>query len=189
MTPFEFRPRLQDDRIYMRLLEPPDAPGLLALYLENREFLKPWEPTRGDDFFNLEMMKNLLQATFEAAQTDHTYSFGVFLKPSGELIGRVNLNNIVRGIAQYANLGYFLAQKYNGQGFTTIAVRLAVRFAFHDIGLHRVAAGTLCHNYGSMRVLEKVGFSREGLARRYLKIDDQWQDHYLFGITAEEFST
>lgn len=188
MNNFEFRPRLNGETIFLRLLEPADAPEVLALYSRNRDFLKPWEPSRPDNFYTLETIQGILKAVFEAAQMDRTYSFGIFLKTTGEMIGRINLNNVVRGVFHNADLGYFLDQAYNGQGYTSAAVRLVVRFAFREIGLHRVAAGTLLHNEASMRVLEKAGFRREGLARRYLKIDDQWQDHYLFGITAEEFT-
>ncbi len=191
MTAFEFRPQLHSERIFLRLLEERDAPQVLALYRQNRQFLKQWEPFRPEDFFTLGSVAQMLKSCFEAAQYDQTYSFGIFLKPQpqhpqGELIGRINLNNLVRGIFQSANVGYFMDEKHNGRGYMAEAVRLIVGFAFRDIGLHRLAAGTLLHNYGSMRVLEKAGFRREGLARHYLKIDDKWQDHYLFAITVEE---
>jgi [ribosomal protein S5]-alanine N-acetyltransferase len=187
MPTFEYRPRLVGQEVYLRLLEPDDAPELLALYSVNRDFLKPWEPSRNTEFYTMEMLQSLLTTTFEAAQVDQIYSFGICLKPKAELIGRVTLSNIVRGVFQNTDMGYFVGEKYNGHGYATSSIKLVLRFAFKEIGLHRVAAGTLKHNFASMRVLEKAGFRREGLAQRYLKIDNKWQDHYLFGITSEEF--
>lgn len=181
-----FHTRLNDGDLYLRLLDRNDAPALLAIYRTNRDFLQPWEPTRENDFYNLETMRRLLQHNYEAAFQDEVYSYGIFLTQGDELIGRVTLSNLARGVWQNANLGYFLAEKCNGRGYTTRAVRLIVSFAFNDLGLHRVTAATLVHNYGSMRVLEKAGFRREGLALRFLKIDGRWQDHYLFAITSEE---
>ncbi len=176
-----------DLQIFLRFLTAPDAPAVLAFYTENRQFLKEWEPARSNHFFTIEHIKSLVEGTLETARLDQSYSFGIFLKAQPErLIGRINLANIVRGISHSANLGYALAQEYNGRGYATDAVRLMLSFAFQELDLHRVGAATLLHNYGSMRVLEKNRFRREGLALRYLQINGRWQDHYLFALTAEE---
>ncbi len=55
-----------------------------------------------------------------------------------------------------------------------------IDIAFGELGLHRLQAGTLVHNTGSQKVLERNGFERIGLARAYLKIAGRWQDHILF---------
>jgi len=73
-----------------------------------------------------------------------------------------------------------VAQARNGRGIATTAVKLVVREAFMVLGLHRVEAGTLVDNVASQRVLEKAGFERIGLARRYLHIAGAWRDHILF---------
>jgi ribosomal-protein-alanine N-acetyltransferase len=62
----------------------------------------------------------------------------------------------------------------------TAAVGAAVRHAFEQLGLHRAEAGTLVHNVASQRVLERNGFTRFGMAPRYLRIAGKWQDHVLF---------
>jgi len=70
----------------------------------------------------------------------------------------------------------------------TEAVGLALDDGFGGLRLHRVQAATLPHNHGSIRVLLKNGFRREGLAERYLLIDGRWQDHLLFALTSEEWA-
>jgi len=70
--------------------------------------------------------------------------------------------------------------KHNGRGLGTAAVREIVDLAFGPLGLHRVEAGTLRHNIGSQRVLERNGFVRFGTAPAYLKIAGSWQDHVLY---------
>lgn len=181
--------RLDIDDLYLRLLEEKDAPDLLKLYEDNKTFLQPWEPHRPEGFYSLENIRFIINADQEAARADEAYAFGLFRAENDQLIGRYRLSWVMRGFAETCNLGYFLAEEYNGRGYSTRAVRRVVRFAFEQLGLHRVAAATLLHNLGSQRVLEKVGFRREGLALRYLKINNRWEDHYLFAITSEEFSS
>ena len=71
----------------------------------------------------------------------------------------------------------------------TDAVRCIVPFAFGTLGLHRLEAACLPHNAASTRVLEKSGFRREGTARRYLKINDVWQDHDLYALLHDDART
>ena len=73
-----------------------------------------------------------------------------------------------------------MAQDQTGQGFATQAVGEAVAYAFEQLGLHRVQAGTLVHNEASQGVLARNGFEQFGLAPRYLEIEGAWQDHLLF---------
>ncbi len=74
-----------------------------------------------------------------------------------------------------------------GQGLMTEGIRLALGFAFGAAGLHRVQAAIMPRNQASLRVVEKVGFRREGFAQRYLQIAGKWEDHLLFAITQEEW--
>lgn len=115
------------------------------------------------------------------------YAFGVFLKESDELIGRVALSNVSRGAWQNATLGYYIDEAHNGHGYATEAVRLALQFAFGPAGLHRVQAAVLPRNVASRRVLEKAGFSREGRSTKYLQINGVWEDHETFAITLEDW--
>jgi ribosomal-protein-alanine N-acetyltransferase len=84
-------------------------------------------------------------------------------------------------------LGYALAEKLGGQGWMTEAVRLVLGVAFGPLRLHRVQANAMPRNAGSLRVLEKNGFRREGFSPRYLCINGVWEDHVCCAITAEEF--
>jgi ribosomal-protein-alanine N-acetyltransferase len=98
----------------------------------------------------------------------------------GAIVGVISLTNIIRGPFQSANLGYWVDHSHNGRGIATAAIGEVLRFAFGTAELHRVEAGTLVENLASQRVLEKKGFERIGLARRYLCIAGAWRDHLLF---------
>jgi ribosomal-protein-alanine N-acetyltransferase len=76
-----------------------------------------------------------------------------------------------------------------GRGYMTAAVRAALPFAFTTLRLHRVEAACLPTNNASINLLEKVGFTREGYARRYLCINGFWQDHLLYAVVDEDWQS
>ena len=64
----------------------------------------------------------------------------------------------------------------------SVALRAVTGFAFTTLRLHRIEAACLPHNAASMRLLERTGFTREGYARSYLRINGVWQDHLLYAL-------
>jgi ribosomal-protein-alanine N-acetyltransferase len=172
-------------RCGIRDLRGEDADEMLALRARNREFFTPFEPTLTQDHFTRMAQLDVIAHGNRAWDDDREYTFGVTL-PSGELAGRVRLSVVVRGPWQNANLGYYVDRDQNGRGICTEAVGLVVGFAFEHLGLHRVQAAVMPRNAASIRVLEKNGFRREGLAPRYLRINGEWEDHLIFARTAED---
>lgn len=179
--------RLDWERIYIRRLEMDDLKALLALRVRNRDFVQPYEPVAPDSHYTLEGQRGILEKVQRNWEDGIGYGFGVFLSSSNQLIGRVNLSNVVRGAWESCTMGYFMDEKCNGQGFTTEAARLAVKFAFGPGGLHRVQAAVMPRNVGSIRVLEKAGFRYDGFSEYYLKINGIWEHHNLYSITREYF--
>ena len=154
---------------------------IAKLITENRGFMAPWEPDRGDDYFTVESQRKVIQAGLERKAQGVSLPH-VILDENGEVVGRITLNSIVRGPFQSCSVGYWLSQNANGRGLATAALAEMKRIAFAELGLHRVEAGTLKHNIRSQRVLERNGFERFGLAPRYLKIAGEWQDHILYQV-------
>jgi ribosomal-protein-alanine N-acetyltransferase len=120
---------------------------------------------------------------------DQGYAFLIFREADAALVGGLTISNIRRGVAQSASVGYWMGLPHVGRGHMTDAVRAVVPFAFSTLGLHRLEAACLPHNAASARVLEKSGFRREGTARRYLKINDVWQDHDLYALLHDDART
>ena len=167
-----------------RLITLHDAPVLAELVRANREFLAPWEPVRGEEYFTEAGQR----ASIGASLAEHERGRGqpcVIIDRDGAVVGRVNLNNIVRGASQSASLGYWLAQAVGGRGLATAAVGDIVRVAFAELGLHRIQADTLVDNQASQRVLDRNGFVRIGLAPSYLKIAGRWQDCILHQLLSD----
>ena len=168
-----------------RPITPDDAEALAALFTENREFLTPWFPAWEEWTFTVEGQRRAV-AEYLARQQAGTQEPRVILDETGRVVGRINLTDVVRGAFMSCHLGYWVAESSNGRGLASRAVDEIVTYAFDDLGLHRVQAGTLLHNLPSQRVLERNGFSRFGLAPQYLRIAGRWQDHVLFQRIAEQ---
>jgi ribosomal-protein-alanine N-acetyltransferase len=168
-----------------RLLEPGDAEQLAALVVRNREFLAPWEPVRPDAYFTLDGQVAVITEALERYE-DGQQLPRVIVDEFGTVVGRINLNNIVRGPFESASVGYWLAQSAGGRGLATAAVAEMVAIGFHELGLHRIEAGTVPENVRSQAVLLRNGFEQYGYARLYLSIAGRWQDHLLFQRVTEE---
>jgi ribosomal-protein-alanine N-acetyltransferase len=113
---------------------------------------------------------------------DVGYALFIYDKVTNALVGGLTLCNVRRGVTQSCTLGYWVGAEYAQQGYMTAAVRALVPFVFDTLELHRLEAACLPTNTASMRLLDKTGFQREGLARRYLRINGVWQDHILYAL-------
>ncbi|HVL89978.1 MAG TPA: GNAT family protein [Actinomycetota bacterium] len=178
--------RIDGDAVFLRPLALDDAEEFRDLRVRNREFFRPYEPLMADSDFTPAAIRRQLEISLDEDRSGMSYSFGIFDRAGGAMAGRIRLSNVFRGVWKNANVGYYVDQDHGGRGFATEAVRLVCRFAFSDADLHRVQAGVMPENERSIRVLEKAGMRREGLALRYLLINGAWRDHYLYAITAEE---
>jgi ribosomal-protein-alanine N-acetyltransferase len=160
----------------IRPLVADDAAELAGLLIANRTFLGAFVPERADDFFTADGQRTRIEAA------EHMYA----ILDGDVLAGVISLSNLVRGPFQSAQLGYWIDEARNGRGLATRALAELVDHSFADLGLHRLEAATLVDNVPSRRVLEKNGFTRIGVASRYLEIAGAWSDHVLFQRTAED---
>jgi ribosomal-protein-alanine N-acetyltransferase len=118
------------------------------------------------------------------------FGFGIFVtdQAGGErMAGEVTLSSIQRGPFQSGYVGYWVDRDLAGYGLAPEAVVVVLRFAFEDVGLHRVEIAIVPRNSASVRVVEKLGIRLEGVAVRFLEIDGRWEDHARYAITAEEW--
>ncbi len=160
----------------LRPLRAEDARALARAYRRNRDHLAAWDPRRPESFYSDEGQARAVDAQLLAVDGGQQVAW--LLWHDEQVVGRMNLNNVVRGAFWSAALGYWVDGAHQGKGLATAAVEAACEEA-RMLGLHRVEAGTLVHNHASQRVLAKCGFERYGLAPEYLFIDGAWQDHVL----------
>lgn len=173
-------------KFFIRLLKVSDAEDLLQLEIENRDFFQLYSPLKEDAFFTMERQIERIEKSISRAEQDTFYSFGIFLTENEQLIGNVTLSEVVRGDLQSCWIGYSLNKGQNGKGYMTEAVRQAVDFGFNELKLHRIEAGVMPHNLGSIKVLEKAGFHKEGIAKENVRINGKWEDHQTLAIINNE---
>ena len=170
-------------------LRPPkwvDHQEWMELRQASRAFLQPWEPTWGEDDLTRPAFRRRLASYQRDIEAGVAFPFFVFREEDGALVGGVTLSNVRRGVAQMASLGYWIGQPHARRGYTLAGVKAVCRFAFQQLGLHRVEAACLPQNAPSAALLLKAGFEEEGYAKAYLKIDGDWRDHRLFGLLSPE---
>lgn len=186
VSPLDYGPVIEGGRLLMRMPAISDYPAWARVRSESRSFLIPWEPTWGADELTRAAFRRRVRQYQKDLRDEAGTAFFLFHRNTDALVGGLTLSNIRRGVTQSASLGYWMGVRHAGQGFMTEAVGLLLPFVFRNLWLHRLEAACLPMNEASVRVLEKNGFRREGIARRYLKINGQWQDHVLYAILAED---
>lgn len=155
-----------------------EAEAVCEYYLRNRSFLEQFDPRQEEEFFTVDVQRKLLWIQEELWEDDMSYRFYIFTKDSEEkLIGLIALNNIMRGPFLSCFLGYKLDKDHCRKGYMTEAVKRMVQFAFEDLNLHRIEGNIMPRNKASIRVVEKNGFKKEGISKKYLKINGVWEDH------------
>lgn len=104
------------------------------------------------------------------------------LRSTNEIVGVINLNDIVRGTFLNANISYYVNTQFQGRGFMTEALYHVINYSFTVLGLHRIEAAIQPNNTASKRLIQRCGFVYEGLAHDFLYIDGQWRDHERWAL-------
>ena len=166
------------------------ASRVVEFYERNAQHLAPWGPPVPDDFHTEAFQRNrLLKAEDEATRGIGARWWLCLSDSPLRLIGSISLSPIERGPFQNAVLGYSLDGRLQGQGLMHEALLAVIDHAFSSaLGLHRIQAAVRPENLRSLRLLERLGFEREGLAPAYLFIDGAWRDHLMLAIRNPEFS-
>lgn len=176
---------LGHDRVRLRPLTPADSTVWRRLRQDNVAWLSPWDATPpADSRVQPRSFGAMVRAMRREARAGRQLPFVV--EHDGQFVGQLTVNNVVRGSAQFASVGYWIAESHAGRGITTTAVALAVDHCFGPVGLHRVEVAIRPENASSQRVVEKLGFTDVGFAPAYLHIDGAWRDHRLFALTREQ---
>jgi ribosomal-protein-alanine N-acetyltransferase len=183
-------PELATARLVVRLARPGMQAAMVRFLAENFEgHLDRWSPPAATAFFTEAFWRERLAVAVEEFNAGRAARF-VLQRPgpaTGPVIGTCNYTNIVRGPFLACHLGYQIARAQEGQGFMAEALRATNAFVFRELRLHRIMANHRPENERSGRLLERLGFVREGVAKDYLFIDGAWRDHVLTALVNPAF--
>ena len=170
-------------RVMLRPLRADDWEQWREVRTRCRVWLERWEPRPDvgsiDPAVDREAFRSRCGAWDRQRHFDAAYGFGLFLL-DGRFAGEVSLGSVQRGPFQMGYIGYWIDEALAGGGYVPEGVVLIMQYAFDALQLHRLEAACIPSNTASIRLLEKVGFVREGYAREYLCINGLWQYHLLF---------
>ena len=177
------------ERMLLRPLTEDDAEEFARVLGVSRAAWAPWMPSRPAGSSDVDVFTEELERASHGLQAGTHLRLAGFLD-DGRLAGLFSLNEIVRGPFESAHAGWSVSADQMGQRLGTEGVRALLDVAFADpprgLALHRVQANIIPRNAPSLRIAQKVGLRREGLALRYLRIAGRWEDHEMFAITREE---
>lgn len=179
-------PAIEGAGVFLRGPRMDDFEQWSALREQSRTFLAPWEPIWPDDDLTRGAFRRRIRRYERDLREETGYAFLAFRHSDKTLIGGLTLTNLRRGAAQSASLGYWMGEPFANKGYMTAAVGALVPFAHTMLRLRRIEAACLLSNAASIRLLEKLNFTREGIARQYLCIAGVWQDHLLFARLAAD---
>lgn len=172
---------IQGERIYLRPFSLHDDQRILQYELKNRDFFKPYVFTRSDQYYTLANIRKYINTYEQQWQNKESYRYGIFLNNTHQLIGTIALNDILWPL-RCAYIGYALDEEYNKKGYMSEALKLIIYHAFSTLNLHRIEAGVMPSNRVSWELLERHGFEREGLMRKNVHINGQWEDHFHYAL-------
>lgn len=179
--------RLDGERVSLRYPVAGDHGEWSRLRAESRTFLEPWEPRWADDDLTRSAFRNRIRRYDTDREAGQSLALFVCLNSTGELAGGITLGAIRRGAAQSCMLGYWMGERHAGKGLMRDALHALVPHVFDRMRLHRIEAACIPDNARSQRLLENVGFRREGYLNGYLKINGAWRDHLLYALIAEDW--
>lgn len=169
----------------VRALQMSDAKAWAEVRRRNAAWLTPWEATLPPgDTSAPSTFRALVRDLHHQARERRALPCAVTVDDT--FAGQLTVTNIIGGSARWGQVGYWIDERYAGQGVMPTAVALITDYCLFELDLHRVEVAIRPENHASLRVVEKLGFTEVGYAKGYLHIDGGWRDHRLFALTAEE---
>jgi ribosomal-protein-alanine N-acetyltransferase len=172
-------PELKTQNMIISVLKPDDITLLLKYQNENRKHFAKWEPTRSLDYYSAEETRKRIDTNLQNFQLGASVSLVAFNKAKTEIIALCTFSNIVYGVFQACHLGYSISEREQGKGLMFEMLESSINYLFNEYNLHRIMANYIPENKRSEKLLIRLGFEKEGLAKSYLKIAGKWQDHVL----------
>jgi len=158
------------------------AAAVADYYRRNCAHFSRWDPPSPPGFDSAAVQaERLMQSTLAFGMGTAYRYWLVELQDASRVVGSIHFSNVSRGPFQSASLGYSVDQGLEGRGVMAAALAVALAEMFSPRGrLHRIEAAIRPENERSLALIQRLGFTRIGLAPQYLMIDGDWRDHVLW---------
>lgn len=139
-----------------------------------------------DKFTDPEEAAAIIQSFSKGFESGMAARWGIILKESGELVGTIGIHNWNKRVGR-AEIGYELHPDHWRKGIATEAVHAVLSHSFNELGIFRMGAVVFPENVGSLGMLEKIGFQKEGLLRAYLHQGGRSHDSFMLSLLKTEW--
>jgi len=177
-------PTLTGDRICLRWMTDKDIPALFRVFSEGR-VTRYWS---SPPLESMEGASSLLTEIHQYFESGSLYQWGIASIENDSVIGTCTLAGIDRTHLR-CEIGFALHPDHWGRGLAEEAVTLAVGWAIRELGMNRIEADIDPRNDASIRLVEKLGFRREGLLRERYHVNGEVQDSVIYGLLRREFDS
>lgn len=172
-----------DTDLELRLLEERHADTLFALVDENREYLRRWLPWV-DANTSVEDSKAFIRSLLEKFARNGGIAVGIWY--GGRLVGVIGFQTL-DWTNRKVEIGYWLAEAFQGRRIMTRACRAMVDYAFRELELNRVEIRCAVENRRSRAIPERLGFTQEGILRQSVWLRDEPLDMVMYAMLAREW--
>ena len=181
-------PTLETSRLTIEPIGVAHAPLLAEFFRRNDAHLAPWDPPRPASVCSSSFWEAECERAVDEISEGVVARWALLpLGDTAQVIGRINYTQITRGPFQSCILGYAIDAAFERRGLMQEALDATISHMFEVIRLHRIQAGYIPRNVRSGRLLQRLGFRREGVALNYLFIDGAWRDHVITALLNPHF--
>lgn len=181
-------PSMVTDRLSVEHMAVVHAVPLLDFLRRNQRHLAPWDPPHPTGSDSPEYWEAQCARAVEEYADGLVARWLLFERDDPvRVVGRINYTQIARGAFQSCMLGYAIDAQLQGRGLMHEALAATIAYAFDALRLHRIQANYVPDNVRSGRLLQRLGFRKEGLAAKYLYINGAWRDHVLTALINPRF--
>lgn len=175
-------PTIEAERIRLRHLEETDIESLFDIFSDEEAMLYWSSPP----FAEMSEAAKLLAQINKNFEQKNLFQWGIALKENDKIIGTTTIFHLdMRN--RRAEIGYALNRQFWKQGFVNEALNALFKFAFEELNLHRIEADVDPENTASIRVLERLGFEKEGFLRERWHVGGKTFDSYFYGLLRKDF--
>lgn len=177
------QPTLETDRLILRPLNSADAPSI-----QEKASVRAIADTTISipHPYPNEEAEHYIERQLNAWKAGHSVTFGIAGKPQGEICGVLEIRDIERDHSQ-AELSFWIAAEFWGQGYMSEALKPAIAFGFNHLSLNRLYAYHMLRNPGSGKVLQKNGFVQEGVLRQRVRKWGVFEDVALWAMLQKDW--
>jgi len=174
---------IKTDRLVLKILQPKDAALVTAFLRRGSEIFEKYESAKTATYYTELFQQGVLENEYSAMRLRRYLRYYVFKKNNPNvIIGTVSFGNVSDSPYNSSTIGYKFDPFFHGQGYATEAINAVIDTAFSYLHLHRLLAFVMPENEASIKLIERVGFKREGMMEKAINIRGHWEDHFLYAL-------